>query len=412
MRYVILGSSAAGVNAVREIRKQDPNSEIVLVSKDKSIYSRCILHHYLGGERTLEALCFAEPDFIQKYQVDWKKGLCAVGLDTKKKEVLLEPGEKIGYDKLLIATGSHTYLPPIPNMREAKNVIGFRNLQDIEELKQRLPGQEHIVVMGAGLVGLDTVSGLLDLGIKPAIVEVAEHLLCKQLDKKAAAVYEQVLQKAGAVQYYGVGIKELILNDNQEVRELQLSNDEIIPCDYLIVTAGVRANVAFLSGSGVETDRFGLVFNQYGETNIPDVYGAGDVSGRSPIWPVAVKEGIVAGSNMAGVKRIMTDFFASKSTMNFMGIPTMSLGINESEEGDQTEILEGDGTYKKIIHQGGKIKGAILQGDLSYSGILQQLIAHRIDVSKVKKSLFEVDYSDFFHIKDNFEYYYEEESYE
>lgn len=413
MRYVILGSSAAGVNAVREIRKLDQNGEIVLVSQDEHIYSRCILHHYLGGKRTVEELCFAEPDFIQKYQVEWKKGLGAVSLDVEKKEVVLENGEKVAYDKLLIATGAHTFLPPIPNIKEAKNVIGFRNLQDMEEMKQILPEKKKIVVMGAGLVGLDTVSGLLDLGIRPVIVELADHLLCKQLDERAASAYKAAFEKEGVRQYYGVGINELVLDDKKEIYKLKLSNGETISCDYLIVTAGVRANVEFLEGSGVETDRFGLVLNEFGETNVPDIYGAGDVSGRSPIWPVAVKEGIVAGSNMAGIKRKMTDFFASKSTMNFMGIPTMSLGCNEpDEELDQVEIQEGDGNYKKIIHQGGKIKGAILQGDLSYSGILQQLIAHRIDVSKVKKSLFEVDYSDFFHLKDNFEYYYEEESHE
>lgn len=411
MNYVILGSSAAGVNAVREIRKQDPQGRIVLISKDSRIYSRCILHHYLGNIRTPEQLSFVEPDFETRYGVEWMRGCQVGGLDVKKQEVLLEDGGKVSYDKLLIATGSHTFFPPVPGMKEAKNVIGFRNLEDIDAIKTAVKTKRHVIIMGAGLVGLDAASGLLDLGIVPVIVDMADHLLCKQLDKKAAGLYEEAFSKEGVKQYYSAEIRELLSDDRQCITEMVLNDGRRLPCDYLIVTAGVRSNTDFLKGSGVEADRFGLVFNARGETNAPHVYGAGDVSGRAPIWPAAVKEGIIAGSNMAGGNREMTDFFASKATMNFLEIPTMSLG--EVEPSDSTVTVEAEengGGYKKIIHKDGRITGAIIQGDLSYSGILQQLISHRIDVSRVKKPLFEIDYSDFFHEKTNFEYYYEEET--
>ena len=105
----------------------------------------------------------------------------------------------------------------------------------------------------------------------------------------------------------------------------------------------------------------------------------------------------------------MTDFFASKSTMNFFGIPGMSLGdVNgDQTEGCTVEIRDTKDSYKKIVHKNGKITGAVLQGDLAYSGILQQLIAREIDITKVKKPVFDIDYSDFFHIDGNFEYFYE-----
>ena len=165
----------------------------------------------------------------------------------------------------------------------------------------------------------------------------------------------------------------------------------------------------FQSSSGIETSRFGLVYDETGKTSDENIYGAGDVSGLSPIWPVAVKEGIIAASNMAGVPRKMTDFFASKSTMNFLGIPSMSLGmVNPEDDSYSVEIRETKTSYKKIVHKNGKIVGAILQGDLAYGGILQQLIARKIDITKVKKPVFDIDYSDFFHIDENFEYYYEE----
>ena len=411
MKYVVLGSSAAGIHAVRELRKLDPHSEIIMASKDEAIYSRCILHQYLGGVRTKRQLCFVEEDFAGRYKVRWIKGRGCNGIDPKEKAITLDNGEKVNYDKLLIATGSHTFIPPVKNLDKAKNVVGFRNLEDMEVLKKAAGTARHILVMGAGLVGLDCVSGFLELGVRATLVEMAGWLLSKQLDQRAAFTYQDAFSREGVAQYYGVGIQEAVLDGDSQICQVALTDGTTLPCDYLVVTAGVRANVEFLKGSGIETGRFGLIYDDTGKTSDPDVYGAGDVSGTSPIWPVAVKEGIIAASNMAGVPRKMTDFFASKSTMNFLGIPSMSLGeVNPADESRKTEIRETEGSYKKIIHQNGKITGAILQGDLAYSGILQQLIARKIDITKVKKPVFDIDYSDFFHMKENFEFYYEDEN--
>lgn len=411
MKYVVLGSSAAGINGVRELRKLDKKSEIILISKDKEIYSRCILHQYLGGERTVPQLCFAERDFESRYQVKWIKGISCIGVNREERQVILEDHQVVTYDKLLIATGSHTFIPPVKNLKEAKNVIGFRNLEDIEILKKVAKTANHIIVMGAGLVGLDCASGFLELGVKVTLVEMAGWLLSKQLDEHAAKTYQDAFAEQGVAQYYGVGISEVILNEKKQITEVVLSDATRLPCDYIVVTAGVRSNVEFLEGSGIETSRFGLVYDETGKTSDDAVYGAGDVSGMSPIWPVAVKEGIIAASNMAGIERKMTDFFASKSTMNFLGIPSMSLGDGNAQGEDVTvEIKETEHSYKKILHRNGRIIGAVLQGDLAYSGILQQLIARKIDITKVKKPVFDIDYSDFFHMKENFEFYFENEA--
>lgn len=410
MKYVVLGSSAAGISGVRELRKLDKDCEIVLISKDKEIYSRCILHHYLSGERNIEQLCFAEQNFEELYRVNWMKGRSCTAVKPEEKQVILEDGETVSYDKLLIATGSHTFIPPVKNLKEAKNVIGFRNIEDIEVLKEVAKAAKNIVVMGAGLVGMDCAAGFLELGVKVTLVEMAGWLLSKQLDRKAAKAYQDAFAGHGVKQYYGVGVAEVILDENQRITRACLTDGTVLDCDYVVVTAGVRSNVEFLQGTGIELSRFGLVYDETGKTSDDNIYGAGDVSGTSPIWPAAVKEGIVAASNMAGVPRKMTDFFASKSTMNFLGIPSMSLGnVNLEDEDAVIEVRETKDSYKKILHKDGKIIGAVLQGDLAYGGILQQLIARKIDVRKVKKPIFDVDYSDFFHINENFEFYFEEE---
>lgn len=409
MRYVVIGASAAGISGIRELRKIDKSSEIILISKDKEIYSRCILHHYLSGHRTIPKLNFVEENFEELHHIEWIKGKACTQVKPEEKKVILEDGQEVSYDKLLIATGSHTFIPPVKNLKEAKNVIGFRNLEDIETLKEVAETQKHFLIMGAGLVGLDCASGLLELGVNVTMVEMADWMLVRQLDSRAAKTYQDAFAAKGVKQYYGDGIAEAVLNEEGNITSVILNNGTEISCDFVVVTAGVRPNIEFLEGSGIETNKFGLVYDETGKTSDDNIYGAGDVSGTRPIWPVAVKEGIIAASNMAGKARKMTDFFASKSTMNFMGIPSMSLGmVNPEDDTYSVEIRDTGDSYKKIIHQKGKIVGAIMQGDLAYGGILQQLIARKIDITKVKKPIFDVDYSDFFHIKENFEYYYED----
>ena len=407
MKYVVIGSSAAGINAVRELRKTDPAGEIVLVSKDKNVYSRCILHQYLCGERTLERLNFAEPDFDRLYRVNWMRGREAVGLDREQKTLLLDGGEKLPYDKLLIATGSHTFIPPIKGLDGAVNYIGFRNIDDIEVLKEVPKTCKNIVVLGSGLIGIDCATGYLHMGVKVTLVDFAGWLLNKQLDERAAKTYIDAFRENGVEQYYGVGVNEVRVGEDHRIYEIELSDSTVLPCDYFVVTAGVRSNVEFLKDSGLELSRFGLVYDETGRTSDPDIYGAGDVSGTSPIWPVAVKEGMIAAANMAGGKEKMTDFFASKSTMSFLGIHTMSLGVvTPPDDTYRVDIYDKNGVYKKVVSKDGVIVGALLQGDLAYGGVLQQMIARKIDVRKVKKPLFEIDYSDFFHEKKDLEFAY------
>lgn len=405
MRYVVVGASAAGINGVRTLRKLDGEAEIILVSQDEHIYSRCILHHYIEGSRNIKELEFVEDGFIEKYRINWRKGVSLTGIDPETQTLYLSTNETLHYDKVLLATGAATFYPPVTNLREAKNVVGLRTLDDAKEIRKKAKKAENIVVMGAGLVGIDAVEGLLHSGKEVTLVEFGPRLLPIQLDARASKTYQDAFAKAGVKQYYETAVQEVVLGSQQEVSRLKLSNGEEIPCDLLIVATGVRASVSYLEGTSIETDRFGLLFNAYGETNVPNVYGAGDVSGRNPIWPAAVKEGIIAASNMTNVKRKLTDFFASKSTMTFLKIHSLSLGKPYPEDDSyEVEIYDQGGQYKKIIHKEGIIHGAIIQGDLGYAGVLTQLVKNGIPVHRTGQSLFEITYADFFDMKENMEF--------
>ncbi len=409
MTYIVLGSSASGISAIKEIRQHDEGSEIILVSEDDFIYSRCLLHYDIGNRRSKEKLNFAGDDFFTKYKVCFKPNLSCMGMDTGEKEITLSDGSTLSYDKLFIGTGSSSRLPSIRNIRGANNVLGLRNYKDVEFIKEHSSEGTRVTVLGAGLVGMDAVVGLLERGVKNiSLIEFENRVLPKQLDKRASLPYEEALKKRGVSLYLGEELGGVRLKANKDVETLVLNSGKTIDCDLLITTIGVRPNTDFLKGTPVQLDELGLAIDKGGRTNVPNIFGGGDVTGRSPIWPVAVKQGIVGGANMCGHKKTLDSFFHSKATMNFFNINTLAVG-NVLGEGGEEEVLWDDGTvYKKVVHKDGKIKGAILQNDIAYGGVLTQLIAHNIDIRKVRKPLFKVDYSDFFNLDENFSFYYKE----
>lgn len=407
MVYVIVGASASGINAAKTLRENDKNAEIILVSKDEYVYSRCILHHFLDGRREIEALDFTPNNFFEMYNINWIKGVEVIGIDIKEKKLKLSNNEDLSYDKVLLAVGSSSFLPPIENLRTANNVIGLRNLDDAIKIKEEANKVKNVAILGAGLVGVDALAGLLDYDVNITLIEMGDRILPLQLDNYAANVYQERLKEEGVNFKFGVKAEKVIVDDNNNPVSIKLNTGEEVPCELIIACTGVRSNIGFLKDSGIECDKFGLIINTKGETNIKDVYGAGDITGRNPIWPTAVKEGIIAANNMTGKEIYMNDFFGSKNTMNFCGVATMSLGIvNKLDDSykEETQIKGKD--YKKIIHKDGIIYGAIVQGDLSYVGVLTQLIKENIDIRKVKKPLFDVDYSDFFNEKENLEFVY------
>ena len=407
MAYVVVGASAAGINAAKTLREINKDIEIILVSKDEYVYSRCILHHFLDGRRDIEDLDFSPGEFFKKYDIKWMKGVELTGIDTKEKKLKLDNGEDLPYEKVVLATGASSFLPPIENLRTANNVIRLRNLDDAIRIKEIAPKVKNIIILGAGLVGVDAMAGLLDYDAKVTMIEMGDRILPLQLDHYAANVYIERLKEEGVDFRFNVRAEKVIVDENNNPVAIKLNTGEEVPGELIIACTGVRSNVGFLEGSGIECDKFGLIFNPKGETNVKDVYGAGDISGRNPIWPTAVKEGLIAANNMCNKDIYMEDFFGSKNTMNFCGVATMSLGTVIKPDDTYEEAVEIKGKdYKKIIHKNGTIYGSIVQGDLSYVGVLTQLIKDKINIDRVKKPIFQIDYSDFFNEKENLEFVY------
>jgi len=402
MKHVIIGAGAAGITAAKTIREQNKTDEIVLISTDETVYSRCMLHHYISGKRSLSELSFVTDDFFSDNNVRWISNAIVTNIDTKEKKVVYGGGSE-AYDKLLIATGAKSAFPPVEGLDGAKGVFGLRDLPDAKAIASKAAGAKNIVVLGAGLVGLDAAYGLLDMGKKPVIVEMADRILSVNLDSDAAAVYQAEFEKAGAIIKLKTKMSSVSLGSSGEISSVKLSNGEEIPCDLLIVATSVTPNAKWLESSGIAVER-GVVVDKYLATGALDVYAAGDVTGLSGTWPDAMSQGEIAAMNMCGVQVEYSDFVPMKCTMSFFGIPTLSVGSFVAGAGDDVKVRESRGRYERVVVRDGIPVGVILQGDISRSGYWQHMIKNKISTAGIHKPIWKVSFADAYSIEANGEY--------
>ncbi|HJB28875.1 MAG TPA: FAD-dependent oxidoreductase [Candidatus Blautia faecavium] len=404
MKHVIIGIGAAGMTAARTIRELAPNDEIVMLSVDEKPHSRCMLHKYLSHERDEDGLNFVPADFFEKNHIWHIPGCRVEKLDTDRKKVIYGGGIACDYDRLLIATGAESFIPPVGALRTAPNVFGLRHLSDAKAIDERAKDAKKIVIIGSGLVGLDAAYGLLEQKKEIVIVEMAERILPIQLDEKGAAEYQKRFEAAGCAFRLGRRGADTILNESGEVTHVVLDDGEKLPCDMVIVAAGVRSATAGFEDSGLIIDR-GIQVDGYLETNKKGVYAAGDVTGLSGIWPNAQKQGKIAAKNMVlGNQFMYVDRFAAKNTINFFGLVSLCVGKLNPEEGDEVVLRESKDQYERAIFSGDKLVGFLQQGDISHDGIYQYLIKNEIDLKDKKDRIFSLSFGDFYGIKEDGEY--------
>ena len=395
MKHVIIGAGAAGISAAKTIKNFRPIDEIVIISTDEAVYSRCMLHNYISGERDENGISFIDDNFFAENNIRWISGKAVTGIENKTVNFGMESET---FDKLLIASGSESTKLPLIQSQNTKNVLNLRHLNDAKAIQKLAKDAKNIVIIGAGLVGLDAAYALLSKSKKTTVVDMANSILDFNLDNYAAGVYQQKFEDAGCA--FKLGCKIIKANSDAagNVISLALDSGESLPCDLLIVAIGSQPAVDFLSNSKIYCNK-GIVVDDYLSTNVEDIYAAGDVTGLSAIWPNAVKQGEIAAKNMFGIPTIYDDTFAIKNTVNYFGLPSISLGEVEAAEGEH--IQKDRSKYKKIILQDGLVIGVILQGDIAHSGFWQYLIKNKIQVNN---SVFNLSFADYYDVQENGEY--------
>jgi len=402
--YVVIGNSAGGIAAIEAIRECDKKGKITIISQEShSNYSRPLISYLLGKKVDLKAMPYREKDFYKDNKIELILNKRAVKLDLKEKKVVLSTKQKIHFDKLLIATGGTPIIPEIKGC-SLGGVFTFTKLADAEKIKEYVEANEvkDAVVIGGGLIGLKATEALIELEIKVTIVELADRILSATFDKKASSIIEDALEKINGKLIMNNTVVE-IKDKNKKIKEVILKDKKEITTELVIVAIGVRPSIELTKSTPIKTNR-GILVDEHMQTNINGVYAAGDcceakdsllnINRPLAIWPVAVKQGKIAGYNMAGVKKEYLGSFAMNS-VELCGIPTISVG-ETNPEGKDSQVLghfdKENNTYKKIVLKDNKIVGVIFVGDIERTGIYTGLIKERVDITSFKENLLKEDF--------------------
>jgi NAD(P)H-nitrite reductase large subunit len=408
-KYVIVGGSAAGIGAVEAIREVDPAGSITVISDEKcSHYSRPMISDFVSGKADFKKINCKTDDFWKENNVEALTDKKVTALNLNEKTVQLESGEKITYEKLLLAVGGKPFVPKMEGS-DKDGVFTFTTIEDAQLLATKIDAinAKAAVVIGAGLIGISVAEALMKRGLKVTMVELQEKILSLLLDAKASDIVEDIIKKAGVNIITGQSVQKILSKPGNEgvVGGVLLTKGDQVPCDLVIVAIGVVPRTELVTGTTVKINR-GIVVDNMMQTNVPDVYASGDVAEAYdfilnqnrllPLWPLAVVEGQVAGCNMAGKKTTYAGG-TNMSSLKYFGIPIVSVGLANPKEDPTLEVLVKQdaehNVYKKLVLKNNVIVGLTLVNSIERAGILFYLIKNAINVKKFKQKLLADDFS-------------------
>lgn len=377
-RYVIIGNGAAGTTAAETIRKTDPQADIVLLTQERlPFYSRIRLPEYAAGKITEKDLIIKDLAWHETNRIRLYTETRAVSIDLKGKQVLTAGGQTFAWDKLLLAMGSHSFIPPVEGSKKS-NVFALRGVDDAKKLLDLGDAVEDVVLIGGGLLGLEAGAQILNGGKRVTVVEFFDRLLPRQLDTEGAGKLQKLMEAMGFSFRLGE-VTEAIVGDNDRVEGVRLKSGDTLKADAVLFAAGVRSTLDLVAGSDIKADR-GILVNERMETSIPDVYAAGDVAQFNDInyciWPEAVEQGRVAGLAMAGGEAAYISHPPSNK-LKVAGIALASAGDIDVENRQAQEIVSTDTVYRKLVRNtDGNLVGCILLGDTrDFNTLVKQMDA-------------------------------------
>lgn len=379
--YAIIGGGAAGLNAAKAIRERDKTGSIYMLSNEAyPAYNRPMLTKSLVAGLDAEQIAVQEASWYEENNVCLLLGKNVVSIDTEKKEIHTDDGAKFKYTKLIYALGSECFIPPIQGADQPE-VIAIRRLSDTQKVTELLSQTKEAVVIGGGVLGLEAAWELKKARCKVTVLELAPRLMGRQLDEGAGEMIKAVSEAQGITIHTGVQI-EAIEGDGH-VTGVRLGDGRVFPAQLVIVSCGVRANVAVAKAAGIETDR-AVVVNSRMETSAADVYACGDCAQYQginyAIWPQAVEEGKTAGANAAGET---LEYTGVPAALTFHGMNTalFAIGDNGSHPDLVYRTVEfkdmARKQYEKYYFRNNRLCGAILIGDVSRMGEMTEAVEKR-----------------------------------
>ena len=382
--YLIIGNGISGLSAAEEIRKNDSNGQILIVSDEHGLtYWRTRLSELIEKDYTDEEILVKKENWYKEKNIEVKLDTYIEKIDKENKKAIAKDGEEFEYEKLLIATGSHAFVPPIKNA-DAEGVFAIRSSDDLKHFKEYLAGKKKLIIIGGGILGLEAANSISHLGIDITIVEAFDYLLARQLDKDLSQKLEKSLNDMGMETLTGKFSEEILVKDGK-VCGLRLTDGTEIEADAIMIQAGVRANIEVATNSGLATDR-GILVGENLQVENEDIYAAGDVAqiGNFSIglWTASMEMGKIAGANMAGDNKLYEQP-KPFSTLMIGDIKLFSAGQNAGEGIEEVKVEDGN-TISKLFKNGDKYVGGILWGDIKYQMDVKKIVFEETDPKETK----------------------------
>lgn len=384
-RIVIAGGGIAGLNAAKSAREQDPDCSIVILEAlNTNTYVRTRLPDYISGTASYKEIFPYDDSWYEKNRINLKKDTRITGIDAAHKTIITDKGN-YDFDSLVIALGSSGNIPPIPGAK-LENCFPVRTVADADKIRSLSCGGKICTIIGGGLLGLEMAWAIRQLGCDVNVIHNSGRLLPKQIDEEGAKLLYKAISNKGINLYMNAQVQEI--GGENRAEYVRLDSGTVVKSDFVILSVGVNANTQPLKDSGINMGR-SVAVDKYMETNIEGIYAAGDVAEYNGkcygIWPIAVEQGKIAGTNAAGGKLEYSEIHPFTS-LKIKGITMFSIGDVFSE--DSLSIAEADfesGRYIKLLIKEGIITGAIVFGDQSLPMKIKKAVDNRIKLPEIKE---------------------------
>jgi phenylglyoxylate dehydrogenase epsilon subunit len=393
-KYLIIGSSHAGLSALDAIRLQDKEGSLTLVAQESCLpYSPTILPYVLSGQAQPDKVFLRDQQNLDGLSVAFKPGAKLVAVDGRSRQVTLQSGEKIEYEKLLLATGAAPKRPAVAGLDAVPHHV-LRTLEDALKLRSRIRKDGTAVVMGAGLIGLHAAENLAKGGMRVVVVEALSQVLPGYFDEEASQMIYRAFSDNGVKILLNEKVTRAKGTDGHTT--LSLASGGSLSAGLLVVATGVQPRVECLAGSGVEVDQ-GILVDERMRTNVSGIWAAGDVAQARGFFesskilnatlPNAVEQGRIAGMDMVDDPALRVFQGAvSLNTYKFFGHRAFSVGRIRPEEGCdvEMELVPESFKYRKLVFKGDHLVGASgINSDLD-PGVMYQLIRRKTYLGDAK----------------------------
>lgn len=382
-RIVIAGAGPAGITVAEQLRAREPDLEITLLSAEPyPPYSPpAMADHFLSGRD--DTLYWKGRDICQRLELDFRGNTAITGIDTRTRALRLAGGDRLGYEQLVIATGSGLYTPVTGH--GLGGVYNFKSLGAAERLigGVRQGRIRSAAVVGAGFIGVEIALLLRELGVEVTMVEMLDRVMPGMLEPETAAVVRDKLRERGVNLRLNTRAEAFEGDENAEV--LTLEDGGTIRVDAYIAATGVKPNIEWLEGSEIDTT-WGVFVNDSLETSVPGVYACGDVAETRDrltgehyvhaIFPNAVEQARIVAGNVLGEETVYEGAEAMNS-LKHLGVEVIAAGTHRDRE---SISHHASGVLRKLFLEDGRIVGYSLVGDTHAAGVYRSLMLRRVDI--------------------------------